>query len=432
MTLGGFMFAKTSVKYDATTYPTKRDWGLAVHKARCEAFMKAAKRATERELTENWTSIQTNLYDEFTETIPVDSSDSTTIYIQDCHPLSSDTQGQYPAFVSYFRAPVTDDKGNKAEYMIVTACRFNASPYSRVDSLNINQERLQPTFSNNPTQYFYIGNSCMHSFAANGFNSYDVLSDTTKAGELGIMPHVGGVGNHLYNGSVPYENTSLVSTPDGALTYYFGYAVKENIIESFYKTSAYNPASTWLISIVGRIFDDDCTAPDWPYGAFCTPRYSSSTKDNDQITKDNMNCYFGFQMDNLSCYAFQTLDENGFKFPTRFDTYNWGSSITRAIFNPGLPVCTSHTAVGDSIPYSAMSVSFATLRSTNDVLYGNALDSNNSLTKGFINTDIVRAVPRVLTAGATISNGNFLVMETGQYAYNKFVVGWDPSNESMV
>lgn len=432
MAVGGFMFAKTSVKYDATTYPTKRDWGLAVHKARCEAFMRAAKRATEKEGTSAWTGIQTNLYDEFTETIPVDSSDSTTIYIQDYHPLSSDTQGEYPAFVSYFRAPVADDKGNKSEYMIVTASRFNLYSSTRTDSMNINFERVQPTFYNPPTQYAFIGNSCMHSFAANGFNSYDVLSDTTKPGELAIIPHVGGVGQNIYNQSTPSTNNSLVSTPDGALTYYFGYAVKENIIESFYKTSTYNPASTWVISIVGRIFNDDCTAPDWPYGTFGTPIYAGFKKDNDPITKDNMNCYFGLQMDHMSNITFQTLNENGYKFPTRFDTVTWGSSITRAIFNPGLPVCTSRTAVGDNIPYSAMCVSFATLRAIDDVLNGNALDSNDSLAKGFINTDIVRAVPRVLTAGATISNGNFLVMETGQYAYIKFVVGWDPTNESMV
>ena len=91
MASGGFYFSKSSVTYNPQTNGVSaREWGLAVHLARCEAFLNAATREYLTTNHNGWSSVNTSLGStimssngsELTETVTVGGS-FLTVYIQD-------------------------------------------------------------------------------------------------------------------------------------------------------------------------------------------------------------------------------------------------------------------------------------------------------------------------------------------------------------
>ena len=439
MAAGGFMFEKVEISYDSTAYPTKREWGLAVHKARCQAFLKAAKRATANEGASNWESIETGLYNEFSESITVDAlGTGQTLYIQDVHPLTLDSAGQYPAFVSYFRAPVADELGNRSEFMIITASSFNLySSYKGTPSYGmfIDYRRCMPCPNGGTSsQDRVLSHSCLQAFAANGFYSYDHESPSMKAGELYICQHVECMPQYCTRYQYTSLSKSLVYNP-GTASYSFGYAVKGNVIETFYKRSNY-ASGIWLISICGKIFTDDCVGSEWPYGAMASGRVNDLENDN-QVPGGSPFLWADVNSMGTGGQPHATLTSAGAPFPSMTDaaTSSGGADIKRSCLWPAfLPTLANTLSIPSEIMYSAILFTYIQNRNnTTSPFSGSGLDDTKTITKGFVNTEIARCVPACAcrAAGSVYQSGKFIALfcETGIAG---MLIGWDASNANFV
>ena len=417
MSAGGFMFGQASVTYDSATYTTKRDWALAVHKARCDAFLLAQKREGN-----HWSTTQTSDINEFSDTRTIDGT-TVTLYIQDYHPLSSDTTGAYPAFVSYF------EHEYGAEYCIITANGMHQIPSKASDityGMYIYSNYLvgNGTSSVNKFSFYSLG----HCYANSGFNDYVLTTNgTPNAEQLAVCPIMGFDGNMVNNSSQKTSNSSkgLVYNPVQGVTYYFGYAIRGTVIETFYRSSSYTANTGWNWSLIGPILVNPASG--YSTAMYCY--YSGSNSSELAIIDSNYYpCYS--QRSNI----FQCIDSDGEFFPKFIS-----SSVNRCPrLAPGFwpNLCT--TSLPSELPYSA---GFLTFCYNTSVVYTESfagIDGHGGCFAGFIDTDILRIVGRqaCTVGGATFQGGNFVspVNQLGMENCNDFgvLLGWDSANESIV
>lgn len=398
MSAGGFKFAKVTITGNSASYSTVLDWCLAVHKVRCEAFL----RATGRELA-HWTPIQTSLTGEGVARISYDDSNVTTVYYAQIAPSTS-----YPAFISYFR-----DTDSSAEYAILTAAGMSWSSGSST-CVYINPNRLNCMTPDNG--YYRMAPSFAHAMAMNGFDSYDVTEATVANCEIPFTSQYGNT-KDVSSGKTSFDGSAIsnYSNYDGK-TFAFGFAVKEQVIESFY---CYNSGNVgW--SIIGKIFNDDCIGGN-PYGVLChtTDRYADSL---DYTTIERIDTWQGL---------LTVCDKDGGFFPNKtiHDYVNF-KPLCRNL--PSYACTRAGTGLPTELYYGALCCSFY----TDNQAAVPAIDASYNMQKGYINTDILRVIAPQLcvSSGGLFQGGNFITPGYGGAGKNRMgiLLGWDASNDSLV
>lgn len=415
MAAGGFKFGQSSATYDSSTYSTKRDWALDVHRARCDAFFLAQYREGD-----NWSSV-TGGGTTITESRTVGTVGSYTLYILDLHPTSSDTTGAYPAFVTIWQS------GNE-EYAIITSNGMHwysgwSSDVTR--GLYINGIHLPNT--SNSTSYKYVFYSLAHSFAKNGFSAYSFDDSSIESSELPVFPICGWDGRTRGETSPTADTySSMIYQPTQGVTYSFGYAIRGSVIECFYKTSEYSVNSGWNWSIIGDILGDPSSGYSTAYYTY----YNSSDRETYPISDNYYPRYSG------SGCAFACIDfEEGVFPPPLLSTNVSRYPCLRPSYIPAR--CNSSTP--GELLFSAGCLAFCKLSGIpSPVESSDGVDGNGNCVIGLIDTDILRIVPSqaCTVGGAVYQGGNFVVPCKQAYITNSddfgILLGWDSSNESIV
>ena len=422
MSAGGFIFEKANLAYDANTNGvTIRDWALAVHKARCQAFLDAATREQQNG-GQGWYSLETMINDEMSEYVG-GSYYSGNVYIHDIHPLSVDVNGEFPAFVSFMKA-----NNSGAEYCIITARNYHCNPnYS--DRLSQYSEGLYMNSENlckNGSSYEF-GQSMGHAFALNGFGSYDVTNSnfcsygcTKIIGSYRFKSWSNNYTNNYDNASLIYRRvSSQTSSYLVGKTYSFGYAIKGEQIETFYRRT---DAAIWLWSVIGNILDTLIADND-------TSRVCAITVPFQQNNSETEFNYTVFDHNNspISTYVSFT-NSSGLPYTPSISYIN--CDITRT-YNGCSATRTSNSAPSD-VRYNAIAV-FASL--TGEITSSDpGIDGSGNGGKGFVSTDVLRMVSSSAcpTSGVTFQGGNFVSIKAGLSGGIGFILGWDNSNESII
>lgn len=428
---GGYIYEQQDLSYDQNTNgATVRSWGLAVHIARCEAFMRAAKREFDNFGGNGWASIQTNLYDEFSEWLTVGEQ----IYIQDIHPVSADIGSAYPAFVTFFR-----NNGGLGEYCILTYSAFNANPsyadpianYSH--GLYINKTNLLRGVSN--SSYVACGESLSHAFAKSGFSVYDV-GDGGFVAEDSTKIVAAFATNEGYDSNDLYENSSLVrarySSASNSLlvnkTYQFGYAIKQDQIIALLRRS---DNTQWRWSIIGNIISTFIDQSDNHGVAYLmADQYNPHETDGGRVGSGGNN-----ESNKDSSLCFCKTDGMVYS-PSDSNVYCDWTRATAAYGLNGLSTRTA-TAVSEDIRYNAVGVG-AKIEQWSSTIADAGVDGNGNGGKGFIDTNLLRQVGAGVcaTSGARLQGGNFVSIQVGSSnsisSQVGYVLGWDPSNQSIM
>lgn len=422
MAAGGFKFGQSSATYDSSTYTTKRDWALAVHKARCDAFFLAQHREGIGAGGDAWFSLQTELYNEISESRTI-GGETYTLYIQDVHPLSTDTTGEYPAFVTYWRR-----YNSWVTYCIITSngvC-FDSSYSSNYQyGLYIPRGNMPNTGRSSNHRYIYY--SLAHSYCGDSQSSTppfnDLLSGTNFTGQLPVLP-ICGFDGYTYQSYCVSNNYSMIYNPTQGVTYSFGYAIRGSVIECFYRTSEYTSNSGWNWSIIGEILSSGESGYNTAYYSYYTSGGEISI----------INSFYYPRYSNYQC-AFACINNEETVFPPPV----LHSSITRyPKLSPSFMPCRCNTTMPSELLFSAGCLS---LCQSSDSLFSESnggIDGNGNSVAGLINTDVLRIVARqaCTVGGATYQSGNFVCPLNQICIANSddfgILLGWDPSNESIV
>lgn len=412
MSAGGFMFGQSSATYDSATYSTKREWALDLHRARCDAFYKA-----QRNEGQNWSTQSDGTGTWISESRTVGSSNY-TLKIRDLKPPSSDTTGEYPAFVTVWRHV------NGYEYAIITSngMKWGTGATPLINEMYIGGAHLSMDMSNSSKKYTFV--SLAHSYANSGFADYSFSSNTLNDGELSVLPLFGFNGATAYSSNATSNNSyGVVYNPDQGVTYSFGYAIRGAVIECFYRTSAYSANSGWNWSIIGQILSNPLS---WNNAAcYC---YYNGGDEKAIISSSYCPRYSGHEC------AFSCLDHDN----KSFSGVN-SSNVTRY---PRLVPCFYPSRCNTNTPSALLfSAGCLCICSYTSPLYQESfagIDGEGDCTAGLIDTDVLRIVARqaCTVGGATYQGGNFVVpcnqisIENGEDF--SVILGWDASNESIV
>ena len=413
MAAGGFKFGQASATYDSSTYTTKREWALAVHKARCDAFFLAQHREGD-----NWGCHTTNLYNEISESRTVDSA-TYTLKIQDVHPLTDDTTGEYPAFITFWTK-----NGQNTAYAIITSngVNFNSSYSSDfTKGLYIPKDKMPCTgiWSN----YRYTYYSLAHSYGNAGFYMYDFSADGIRGEQLSVLPICGFDGNNVNSNYVVNSGYSIIYNPVNGVTYSFGYAIRGTVIECFYRTSQYDANSGWNWSIIGEILSN-------PTSGYSTAYYSYYTGGSERSKIDSSY----FQRYSCNSCAFSCIDNEENVFPPS----NLSGESRFSCLRPSYIPSRCNSTMPSELLFSAGCLSFCQNNGSQATESYSGIDGNGNCVAGLIDTDVLRIVAKqaCTVGGATYQGGNFVVPAKQVNIYNcddfSILLGWDPSNESIV
>ena len=404
MSAGGFKFAKVTIQDIASNYANADAFCVAIHLARCEAFL----RATERE-NAHWTTIHTGLTGEDELTVHYDDNNTMPIYVVPFYKTST-----YPAYVSFFK-----DTDSSAEYAIMTSAGLSVSS-SSTTAAYINPNRLNK-LCNGGYNYYHMGMSFNHAMAMNGFSSYDVTSSTVATDEIPFTSQYG-TASDIYSTTNNSTASGIYNYSGGAYNshyFSFGYAVKGDIIESFYQFD--NGIPLW--SLIGRIFDVSCIGSH-PFGTVVCPCMATS----DNTTGINNQCW----IDN-SASLLCVLDYQGNHYPNSTihnSAYQYLKSRCVASYNGAR----ANTTVPENLYYGALCCSFVV---TSGIYNIAGLDADGNLQKGYIDTDVLRVVSHQLckSPGSIFQSGNFISMGIGVANTDGILgilLGWDTSNSSLM
>lgn len=462
MASGGFYFSKSSVTYNPQTNGvSSREWGLAVHLARCEAFLNAATREYLTTNHNGWSSVNTSLGStimsssgsELTETVTVGGS-SLTVYIQDWMSIEAGQSSAAAGFISFFRNNETN-----AEYCILTHSGigvefFDGYDISEATSGSGNGYNIHGSHLPKGIYDYIAAKSLAHAFAKDGFgyedsggnhiSNYDVRSpnflgnDCTKIFPFGDFEEVysgnstskgGIVGTRAYNGST---SSQLMNSSSGTgYTFEFGYAVKGNQIEAFMRR---NDRHRWIWCVIGEIFGTTSTPSDTHKVGVFSSYYETSSNVREVECMDNdlykyssdihMEPYFGFTRADGQIYTAQNRNS------VAIDTNRTGDNSNRPVS------CMSCLRTSSSLPATIQynsAILGASLADCTLTSSDTGVDGSGNGFKGFIDTDLMRVISGSLcqTCGATMENGNFVVMYSGHSAHG-YALGWDSSNESIL
>lgn len=428
MSAGGYIYEQVDLAYDASTNGlTTRSWALAVHVARCRAFYFAVQREAASFGGDGWYSIQTNLYNEFSE-----YQDGVYYYIQDIHPTSVDTGEQYPAFVTFFK-----NNGTGAEYCILTYSGFNANDSYSDPTTYYNYGLYMPKANlqrgADGTSYASCGSDMSHAFARNGFANYDVCSSSFLS--LGDCTFVMPAGSKNEGNANSYQKdyTSLVGrraqqgASDGYLvgkTYQFGFAVKGTQIIALMRRS---DANGWMWSIIGEIFDTLIDQNDThKVGCLTHDYYSNDEQEistaHDTVLGTNTTADGRVSFCTNAGIPFKSTDSSMHTEYTRSMGYFGISPCART--DNTIPSDTRYNAIAVGACYNHFSITSS----------DNGVDGDGNGCKGFIDTNLLRQVSGGVcqNVGATFQGGNFVCMKADYSNQYGFIIGWDSSNQSIM
>lgn len=406
MAAGGFKFGQASATYDSSAYTTKRDWALAVHKARCSAFFIAQKRAGD-----DWYSAGS--VSDIIETITT-SEGNYTLYIKDLHPTSSDTTGSYPAFISIWENVDTN-------YAIITSNGMTRNPSHSSDitkGMYVHEAHLPISGSSR-----FGFRSLAHSYATFGFDSSNFTTSNVEDGELPVFPIYGFDGNTINTTSNTVNNSgSMIYAPEQGVVYSFGYAIRGTVIECFYRTSNFDANTGWLWSIIGPILSDSKIS-------YFSPVGGSTCTENTVIN----NSYY-------ARYSYTSIPWACIGFDNKFFPSSSSSLVsTRYVkLSPSFMPNRCNTTSPSELLFSAGCLSLCQLSGSLSTESSLGIDGNGNCVAGLINTDILRIVSAqsCSVGGSTYQSGNFVVPQIQSNIANSddfgILLGWDPSNESIV
>ncbi len=399
MATGGFKYARVTLQKTSEMKASKTVFAKAVHKARCEAFLRASTLAEQ-----TWTSVDVpvggGIYRTYSESVNKSDSETQTVYVQD-YAAQEYTNPSFLGYVSVF-------KKGAAEYMILTVNTFDSSGFSET-AVNLGNNKKLLVGNG----YLGFPATLAHAYAANGFASYDLNSNTAPAsGELVPYPCFGAY-CHPSRGN-DYTILSRYSSDE---SYIFGYNIKDDVIMAFLKSDTWNGCK-W--GIIGKIFYDDCVGGN-PYGAI-TNNFSNYYEYNQDTYKTK------FLIPSTDSCVAQVLGFNGKPFPVyRGNTYSILPMLT-----PSYYACERKSSYSGELKFGALCVSIQVPANSTG---SESVGENGENVKGFINTDILRVIPaqRSRSDGALLKDGEFITLENGssEWGVIGICVGWDPSNPSL-
>lgn len=404
MSAGGFKFAKVTIQGDSASYAAVTDWGLAVHKARCEAFL----RATERE-NGHWTPVETSLTGETTTSVNYDDENTATVYYTQIAPSTT-----YPCYLSVFQ-----DTDSNAQYMLLTGAGFTPNSASSTCAY-INPARANK-LETSGSGYYRMSPSFMHAMAMNGFSSYDPSESAMAEDEIPFTAQYG-IGTavqsnaYTYNKSMVYQYTGASYT---GYPYTFGFAVKGTVIESFYQFDGGVPF--W--SIIGEIFESDCIGSH-PYGVLASP----STETSEVTTVVSHQKWVDDAASQLCA-----MDYEGNHYPNASIKSAASANISSRCM-PSYNACRANATVPTNLYYGSLCCGFFVSPSSPQSIAG--LDADGNLQKGYISSDILRVVSPFLcrSAGSIFQSGAFIGMgsTSTDAGVLGILLGWDSSNDSLM
>lgn len=426
MSAGGYIFEKKNLVYDANeSGASVARWALEIHKARCEAFLEAAHRSESFD-NDAWVPVQTGENDEISFSLSY-SKDSGKIdyYIRDPFSLYDgidEIQMNYPAFYSFFKNAKTN-----AEYLILTNHGVHNAGTS---ALYINPDFFCNATTQTMLTYVSIGCSMSHAYAENGFNNHNISSnDFISASTTNIVASVMPFDFNKTESSVHSTSASLIgrrvssqtSSNLVGYTFQFGYAIKNSHIISFFRRST-NPMWAW--SLIGSIVGDTMTGVSDRTACMLHP-YADGTN---YVTEYNAKAasYINTHMDNRlsfignSSSAYRKSSGNIYLYYSGVDDI--------------LPVMrTSTTTPNNGIIYSSICIG-ATLYNYNSEVSDIGVDGDGNGCVGYIDTDAIRIVNSNFCkiSGTTFQGGNFVAMLSPSTSKSGYILGWDPSNESIM
>lgn len=428
MTAGGYIFEKKNLVYDANSNgKSVARFALEIHKARCEAFLEAAHRS-ESFGNDLWEPVQTNESDEFLQTLNyTKDSGYVEYYIRDPFSLYSDIDNSsmlYPAFYSFFKNAKTD-----AEYLILTNHGWKNDGTT---ALYVNPDFLCYGVSQSNLNTVSIGQSMSHAYAENGFNSYDITDNSfIDTSTTNILATIQPFDFNKTESSIRSSSESLIGRRVNSIsnsnlvgyTFQFGYAIKNSHIITLHRRST-NTMWSWAIigNIIGKFMtgvSDGVAGIMHPYGdgsSYCSEysvngaSFHSYTADNRVSFMDNNSHTYKKSSTVIKCYY--SGDNDSTAYPT---------------------MRTSTETPNDGISYISVCIG-AALSAYSSEISDSGVDGNGNGCIGYVDTDLIRLISGKLcqTCGATFQGGNFISMKAHTSAQSGYILGWDPSNESIM
>ena len=440
MASGGFGYASASVTYHSADFGTVYAWAYALHVARVTAFLQASYRAYELSggamlSSGSWTSespaSRGSGYDELAENIEYDPSghpgSTTTVFIQDVFG-SADTSN--PAFVSVFQNP-----DSNTQYAIITSKGYHNNSSWIGDSSKGFYIPNSKTLSNGYQKRLPI--TFAHAFGANSISSFEDSGDldqgTLTTGELPVCPSYGLYASTTTGSTYTSGETSILNYPTENRTYTFGYAIKDVVIEGFFKNSSYpsGTGSAWDIS--GAIFDGDA-GYDSGAGTFsgtCFGYYSPYVQLQDYGTRSLSDYYYwNGNGANVDC-----LNSQQKSYSQALLSMGASFACNPACF-PGYVPLRSVSTIGNKLTWSAACLAFTMSAGYDGTRNMPSIDGNGNSVKGYFRDDVLRFVSIFATrlGGTTYQSGNFIAMNCGGNIGFELgvLLGWDGSNTNDI
>lgn len=441
MANGGFGYAESAVAYDSATYSTKKDWALAVHIARCKAFVWATYRGyvlnPDGDYQGVWASDVTD--GDITEFIPKNPSitdptdpgyESYDLYIQDLHKSDVDPNGQYPAFYTVF-----ENTRTFARYAIITSLGFHNKSSDANDAskgLYVPNDLL----TGNGT-YKFVPIDLAHMFGCNNIaSSQNISSGTLGQGELPVStPYGVNFTDTTSTTSTASNSNGIIQSPTQGVTYTFGYSVKDLMIECFYKNSQFAANSGMLWSIIGNIFDgnliydtDTDKFTTYPFGYISPWRNALSEKNGLALSSST----YWIDQNKFDCDCL--CDNDGWSYRHKIEGQ---SVLSKASMLPSFIPYRSKSSSPQKLKWAAGCLGFAFDSGYNSTRDFAGVDGLGNNTKGYLKDELFRFVSIFASriGGATYQGGNFVSMNQGTPNNGLefgVLLGWDSTNQSII
>lgn len=403
MAQGGFKYAEVSLTLDKSRYTNVDQWCLAVHKARCEAFLRASQR-----WREHYIPIQTNELGEESAEINYDAENTCTVYY---NPILNNA-GNIPSigrlsYASFFKHPDTD-----FEYVIITNnyLSIQDTSYPWVSKLI-----CTPSITSSGS-YVAFGYSQNHGCSPAGFDSYNL-----KNTSVGFYIPVGSY-NSTYSGVSSTGVVGRYSSISTGTTFRFGASVKDEVIFAFFFNRNTNKFPFW--SVVGKILTEDSPIK---YGGL---RGGATTTGESEYSSSAMDNY-------LSNVCITCI-----RYNNKILSYHNNTTLNSLYSNFGIcysPSITNISSLPEKIPYSAVYGTYVQ-GGTLNISLEDSIDNNGTLSF-LLNPDIVAYTSQAICEKYychTICNGNYIIDNpNGDSSINLvrsggFILGWDPSNPPLI
>ena len=461
MAAGGYVYEKETATYDSSVFNTKLDWALHVFRKQIYAFLAASTRSAtvngdahqywdldttrweyssdKKELDDSSDGVHTpEEWEAVSEAFLNQNTDPDAVY--PIFSYTSDTA--YPAlgcfFVGrggehlFFCNSTKVDSGTHTDNAHMHW--YSSSDYN--STLEIDEANSSYDLFNNCTMSIYAGFNVMFSP-----NSNFVGNTPSVAGfrPRSCLPPMGIVkGKTTSNGSTYSVNgyfngeTKTVIGSTSTQEHTFGFCVKRDQVIYLYRRADWG-SGVYCLLIFGNILNNLSNEGDT--NAQAALSISTSLSETSISTLDSsLSAYFNARYESaFGRYPICFADANG-DGVFNFNGYIRSQGTSKTMQPSIVPSASSQAS---KVPYSAFCVACLQNRSTNG--YSVPLVKNGIGTKGFVNTDILRAVPmEKCVGGATFENGKFMsptpytpysggVVELQQSI--SFIIGWDPSNE---